>query len=370
MSGSPAWTDAETAWMQRAVELAARGLATTDPNPRVGCVLERDGGVVGEGWHQRAGSAHAESVALAQAGAAARGATAFVTLEPCAAAGRMPPCSTALIAAGVRRVIYAGADPNPLKSGGAAALRVAGLEVNGGLLAAAARELNPGFYKRHEQGLPWVRLKLGLSLDGRTALASGASRWITGSAARQDVQRYRARSSAVLSGVGTILADNPALNVRLEGATRQPLRVVLDSRLRSPPAARVFARDGASLVLTVSDDAARAQALRSAGAKVQRLPADACGRVELRAALQQLAALEMNEIWIEAGAVLAGALLDAQLVDELVLYYAGTLLGPTARALADIAPPATLEQRSRWQFSDAVMIGGDLRVTLRPVKDS
>jgi diaminohydroxyphosphoribosylaminopyrimidine deaminase/5-amino-6-(5-phosphoribosylamino)uracil reductase len=353
--------------MQQALELAARGLYTTDPNPRVGCVLVRDGKIVGEGWHERAGQAHAEAVALTAAGAVARGATAIVTLEPCATAGRVPPCTEALIAAGVARVVYAADDPNPRKAGGAAQLRRAGIVVEGGILAAEARALNPGFFKRHETGLPWVRLKLGLSLDGRTALANGESRWITGGAARQDAQRFRARSSVVLTGVGTLLADDPALNVRIEGATRQPLRVVLDSALRAPPAARVFGREGPSLVCTVSEDAARTAALQAAGATVVRLAADAAGRVDLRAVLVHLAGLDTNEVWVEAGATLAGAWLDAGLVDELVLYYAGAVLGNDARGMAAIRPLQHLDERRRWRFHEVSPLGDDLRLTLRPV---
>jgi diaminohydroxyphosphoribosylaminopyrimidine deaminase / 5-amino-6-(5-phosphoribosylamino)uracil reductase len=357
----------DAACMRRALELAARGLDTTDPNPRVGCVLARDRQLIAEGWHQRAGEAHAEAAALATAGSAARGATAYVTLEPCASTGRVAPCTEALIAAGVARVVYAADDPNPRKAGGAARLRAAGIVVDGGVLAAEARELNPGFFKRHAVGLPWVRLKFGLSLDGRTALANGASRWITGDPARKDAQRYRARSSAVLTGVGTLLADDPALNVRIDGVARQPLRIVLDSRLRSPPAARVFGREGPSLVVTVSTDVARAAALRLAGAELLVLPPDAGGRVPLRAALQQLAARELNEIWVEAGATLGGALLDAGLVDELVLYYAGTVLGNDARGMAAIQPLQQLDARRRWRFHEMAPVGDDLRLTLRPV---
>jgi diaminohydroxyphosphoribosylaminopyrimidine deaminase/5-amino-6-(5-phosphoribosylamino)uracil reductase len=352
--------------MRRALALAARGLYSTDPNPRVGCVLVRDGAVVGEGWHERAGEAHAEARALASAAAAARGAAAYLTLEPCNAHGRMGPCTEALIAAGVTRVVYAAADPHPRKGGGAARLRAAGVAVDGGLLAGEAREQNPGFFRRHETGLPWVRLKLGVSLDGRTALANGESRWITGTEARRDAQRYRAQSSVVLTGIGTLLADDPALNVRLDGATRQPLRVVLDSALRSPPGARVFGREGPSLVCTVSDAADRTAALRAAGATVLRLPADARGRVELRHLLQHLAAQECNEVWVEAGATLAGALLDAGLVDELVLYYAGTLLGNDARGMAAIPAPLRLADRQHWRFHDVTSVGEDLRLILRP----
>jgi diaminohydroxyphosphoribosylaminopyrimidine deaminase/5-amino-6-(5-phosphoribosylamino)uracil reductase len=349
--------------MERALALAARGLNTTDPNPRVGCVLVRHGRVIGEGWHERAGEAHAEPQALRAAGGEAAGATAYVTLEPCAAQGRMPPCTDALLAARIARVVYAAADPNPAKSGGAARLAAAGVQVQGGLMADASRALNPGFFKRLEHGLPFVRVKLGVSLDGRSALANGASRWITGSAARRDAQQYRARSSVVLTGIGTILGDDPAMNVRIEGASRQPLRVVLDSRLRSPPRARIFDRDGPSLVFGIHDDAARRAALEAAGAQVEILPAAGEAHVPLRPALQRLAALQANEVWVEAGARLAGALLTAGLVDELIVYLAPCLLGSDARGLADLPVLQSLDQRLALRFIDVRPIGDDLRVT-------
>ena len=354
--------------MRRALELAARGLYTTDPNPRVGCVLVRDGRVVGEGWHQRAGEAHAEVHALAAAGESARGATAYVTLEPCAHTGRTPPCVQALIGAGVGRVVYASADPNPLVNGaGAAALRAAGIDTVGELLAAEARALNPGFFKRMRTGLPWVRVKLGASLDGRTALANGASRWITGPAARQDAQRFRARSSVVLSGSGTVLADDPALNVRVEGATRQPLRVLLDSELRVPPKARMFDREGPALVFTASADSARREELTRRGVRVESVARAAGGGLDLAAVLRRLGELEANEIWVEAGARLAGALLQSRLVDEFIVYLAPSLLGPTARPLVELPPISQLEQRMRLEFSECKPVGPDLRLTALPV---
>ena len=360
-------SERDTRFMRRALELAARGLYTTDPNPRVGCVLVRDGRVLGEGWHQRAGEAHAEVHALAAAGEFARGATAYVTLEPCAHTGRTPPCVQALIGAGVGRVVYASADPNPLVNGaGAAALRAAGIDTAGELLAAEARALNPGFFKRMRTGLPWVRVKLGASLDGRTALANGASRWITGPAARQDAQRFRARSSVVLSGSGTVLADDPALNVRVEGATRQPLRVLLDSELRVSPQARMFDREGPALVFTASVDGARRAELTRRGVRVETVARAPEGGLDLAAVLRRLAQLEANEIWVEAGARLAGALLRSRLVDEFIVYLAPSLLGPTARPLVELPPIAQLEQRMRLQFSECTPVGPDLRLTAVP----
>jgi len=355
--------------MRRALELAARGLYTTDPNPRVGCVLVRDGRVLGEGWHQRAGEAHAEVLALRAAGEAARGATAYVTLEPCCHSGRTPPCTQALIDAQVSRVVYALADPNPLVNGaGAAALRAAGIDTAGGLLAAEAQALNPGFFKRMRSGLPWVRVKLAASLDGRTALANGASRWITGAAARQDAQRYRARSSVVLSASGTVLADDPALNVRIEGATRQPLRAVLDSTLRVPPQSRMFDREGPAMVFTASTDTARRAELERRGVRVETVARAAEGGLELEPVLRRLAELEANEIWVEAGARLAGALLRARLVDELIVYLAPSLLGPRARPLVELPDIVQLEQRMRLEFTECKPVGPDLRLTAVPVR--
>jgi len=360
---------AEHDYMGRALTLALRGLNSTDPNPRVGCVLVRDGGIVAEGWHERAGEAHAEVAALRAAGAAASGATAYVTLEPCAHTGRTPPCTDALIRAGVHRVVYAIADPNPRMRGGAEVLGEAGIQTASGLLASEARALNPGFFKRFESGLPWVRLKLGASLDGRTALANGESRWITGKQARADAQHYRARSSVVLTGSGTILADDPKLNVRIEGATRQPLRVVLDTALRTAPAARVYIRDGEALVFTASGSESARQAFEAQGVRVQRVPQDPSGGLSLRPILEFLSAAGCNEVWVEAGARLAGSFLQAGLVDELVLYVAPCLLGPDARALAEIAPLGALEQRLTLKFSEVTMIGSDLRITARPVAE-
>jgi diaminohydroxyphosphoribosylaminopyrimidine deaminase/5-amino-6-(5-phosphoribosylamino)uracil reductase len=369
--GADAQRELDERYMRRALELAARGLYSTDPNPRVGCVLVQDGRIVGEGWHQRAGEAHAEVNALAVAGAAAQGATAYVTLEPCAHTGRTPPCVAALIGGRVARVVYALSDPNPLVNGaGVAALRAAGIDTLGEVLAAEARALNPGFFKRMRTGLPWVRVKLGASLDGRTALANGASRWITGPAARADAQRFRARSSVVLSGSGTVLADDPALNVRLEGATRQPLRAVLDSALRIPPQARMFDREGPALVFTASDDAARRAELERRGVRIETVARAAGGGLELEAVLRRLAGLEANEIWVEAGARLAGALLRARLVDELIVYLAPSLLGPTARALVELPEISQLDQRLRLEFSECQPIGPDLRLTARPIASS
>jgi diaminohydroxyphosphoribosylaminopyrimidine deaminase / 5-amino-6-(5-phosphoribosylamino)uracil reductase len=357
-----AFSAAERAFMARAIELAKNGLLTTDPNPAVGCVLVRDGQVVGEGWHARAGGPHAEAAALAAAGGSARGTTAYVTLEPCNHFGRTPPCSEALIAAGVARVIYAVEDPNPNALGGGARLAAAGISVASGLMAEEAARLIPGFLRRMRGGLPWVRVKVAASLDGRTALASGESRWITSKAARSDAQYGRARSSVVLTGVGTVLADDPAMNVRVPESDRQPLRVVLDSRLRTPPEARLVDRDGKVLVIATQDDAGRRGALERVGVEVAILPG-AAGRPDLGEVLMLLAARGANEVWVEAGATLAGEFVRQGLFDELVIYLAPTLLGPDARALLALPPLAALDQRPALRFTSCRAVGDDLCIT-------
>ncbi len=364
--------DADEVHMRRALQLAARGMRSTDPNPRVGCVIVQHRGgseqIVGEGWTAPVGGPHAEVQALRAAGQAAAGATVYVSLEPCSHTGRTPPCAQALISAGVQRVVYAVADPNPLVNGaGAAALRAAGIQVRAELLAAESRALNPGFFKRMQSGLPWVRLKLAASLDGRTALADGRSRWITGEAARADVQQFRARSSVVLTGSGTVLADDPALNVRLPDTTRQPLRVLLDGALRVSPDARIFDPPQEALVFTASADAARRAALERRGVRVETAATAADGHLALGAILRRLAELQANEIWVEAGAQLAGAWLRAQLIDELVIYLAPRLLGPAARPLLQLPDPATLAHALRLRFTDCARVGEDLRLLAQPL---
>jgi diaminohydroxyphosphoribosylaminopyrimidine deaminase/5-amino-6-(5-phosphoribosylamino)uracil reductase len=349
--------------MSRALVLAQRGLFTTDPNPRVGCVLLRDGLVVGEGWHERAGGPHAEVNALAQAGERARGATAYVSLEPCDHHGRTPPCSLALLAAGVSRVVCGMEDPDPRVSGGGIArLRAQGVAVDVGLMREAAEALNPGYLKRLRRGLPFVRVKLAVSLDGHTALASGESRWITGDTARKDAQRFRARSSAILTGVGTILADDPALNVRLPESDRQPLRIVLDSALRTPSDSRVINREGRVLVIGTRDEVARRASLERQGVEVLMVP-QADGRPDLPQVLSVLAARGVNELWVEAGARLAGAFIAQGLFDELIVYIAPSLLGTGARGLLDLPALQSLEQRTRLRFTDFRAVGEDLRLT-------
>ncbi len=355
---------ADAAWMARALQLAERGLHTTSPNPRVGCVLVKDGKNIGEGWHERAGEPHAEVHALRAAGKTARGATAYVTLEPCSHHGRTPPCADALVAAGVARVVVAMQDPNPLVAGrGVAKLKAAGIAVECGLMEAAARELNIGFVSRMTRGTPWVRSKIAASLDGRTALANGVSKWITGSAARQDVQQWRARSCAVLTGIGTVLADDPQLNVRDIGATRQPLRVVLDTELRISVDAKIL-QGGNVLIYTASTDVAKQDTLRGRGADVVVMQTVKDGS-SLSAVLGDLAKRGINEVLVEAGKTLNGALLKAGLVDELVLYLAPQLLGDAARGLADLGELTQLEQRMELAWQDVRHVGNDIRITAR-----
>lgn len=352
----------DRAHMARALELAGRGLFGTDPNPRVGCVLVRDGLVVGEGWHARAGGAHAERAALAEAGGAARGADCFVTLEPCNHTGRTGPCAEALIDAGVRRVVAATADPNPtVTGGGLARLTDAGIEVESGLMAGEAEALNPGFFSRARRGRPWVRLKLAASLDGRTALASGESRWITGEAARADVQRWRARASVLLTGSATVLADDPRLDVRID-TPRQPGRVILDSAFRTPPGARLF--DTGGPVVVIGAEGAEAPAALADRARIERVPA-AAGGLDLEAVVRRLAALEVNELHVECGPTLAGAWLQSGLADEVVLYMAPTLLGHEARPLAALPGIATMADRFDLAWHEARHVGNDLRLILR-----
>lgn len=353
--------------MTRALELARRGLFSTHPNPRVGCVIVKDGQVVGEGWHERAGEAHAEIVALAAAGAKARDATLYVTLEPCCHQGRTPPCTDALIAAGVRRVVAAMQDPSPQVAGsGFTQLRKAGIETSFGVLETEAQLLNRGFISRMTRGRPWLRIKLGMSLDGRIAAPNGESRWITGESAREDVHRLRAEAGAVMTGIGTVLADDPALNVRLPGEWAAPVRIVLDSRLRMPVSARMLALPGRTVILTsASEGCDTGQALTGAGAELQHLPAVA-GRLDLRSALERLGRLQLNELLVEAGPTLTGALLEADLADELIIYLAPCLLGDRAPGIATLPQINTLAQRLPLHIDDVRAIGTDWRIMARP----
>jgi diaminohydroxyphosphoribosylaminopyrimidine deaminase/5-amino-6-(5-phosphoribosylamino)uracil reductase len=363
--------------MARALQLAARGIYSTAPNPAVGCVLlDAAGTVVGEGWHHRAGQPHAEVIALQEAAVRARGGTVYVTLEPCSHHGRTPPCADALIEAGVRRVVAAMQDPNPRVAGdGLRKLESAGIRTAVGALEREARELNRGFVSRMTRGRPWVTVKLGCSADGRTALADGSSQWITSEPARADVQRLRARVSAIVTGIGTALADDPALTVRdgaLDLGGRVPLRVVLDSHGRLAPDLQL-ARDGLPTLVFSSDAGAhplaRLAAASPAVLQVEPMPADSAGRIDLNATLRRLAALECNEVLVEAGPQLAGSFLAAGLADEIVLYVAPTILGETAQPSFVLPLPLrALSERPQYSYHDVRRVGPDLRLTLRPVE--
>lgn len=386
------FSDFDHQCMARALELARRALYTTDPNPRVGCVLAHDSLIIAEGFHARAGDPHAERNALATAGEHARGATAYVTLEPCSHTGRTGPCADALIEAGVARVVAAMEDPNPQVAGtGLQRLRDAGIQVDTGLQEVDARALNRGFVLRMSQGRPLIRIKAAASLDGRTAMASGESQWITGPEAREDVQRLRARSSAIVTGIGTVLADRPSYTVRPEqwrhgeyadGPVRAPLRVILDPALRTPVDSPVVTADGPCLIAHADDpDAApddRRRALEHAGAGLLALPRaraasdpaepGAAARAErrgldLHALIAELTRRECNEVLVECGATLAGAFVRDALFDELIVYLAPTLLGADARGLLDL-PFDRMDQQIRLQWSDLRRVGDDLRLTL------
>lgn len=358
------FTAVDHGMMARALQLAERGLWTTSPNPHVGCVLVRDGEIVGEGWHEKAGEAHAEVNALRAAGDKARGATAYVTLEPCSHHGRTPPCAEALIAAGVYRVVAAMCDPNPLVAGrGIALLQATGIEAACGLLECEARELNIGFVSRMTRGRPWLRLKAAASLDGKTALNNGVSQWITGPEARRDGHRWRARACAVLTGIGTVRDDDPQLNVRDLDTPRQPLRVVVDSRLETPLTARVL-QGGPVLIAGAVDDAGKSEALRAAGAEVLILP-NAAGKVELKDLLEELGRRGINEVHAEAGFKLNGSLMREGLVDELLLYLAPCLIGHDASGLFNLPELTTLSDKRLLQIRDLRQIGEDIRLIAR-----
>jgi diaminohydroxyphosphoribosylaminopyrimidine deaminase/5-amino-6-(5-phosphoribosylamino)uracil reductase len=350
--------------MARALRLAERAMWTTTPNPRVGCVLVRDSWIVGEGWHEKAGEPHAEVHALNAAGRRARGATAYVTLEPCSHHGRTPPCAEALIAAGISRVVVAMTDPNPLVAGkGLALLAAAGIETACGLLETEARELNIGFVARMTRGRPWLRLKAAASLDGKTALNNGLSQWITGPDARRDGQRWRARACAILTGIGTVRDDDPLLNVRDLETTRQPLRVVVDSKLDTPLTARIL-QGGPSLIVGAVENAEKIELLRSTGAEVLIFP-NAAGKVELKDLLDELGRRGINEVHAEAGFKLNGSLLREGLVDELLLYLAPCLIGHDASGLFNLPELTSLDQKRQLKIRDLRQVGENIRILAR-----
>ena len=349
-------------WMTLALNLASKGLYTTDPNPRVGCVLVKNNQLIGQGWHKKSGENHAEINALEDAGSSAKGSTAYVTLEPCVHHGKTPPCADALIAAQVKKVIIAMQDPNPLVQGrGIAKLKHAGIEVETGLLEQDAVRLNPGFIKRMQEGRPFIRLKLAMSLDGRTAMASGESKWITGPAARLDVQKLRARSSAILTGAGTVLQDDPSLNVRDIDIGRQPLRVILDTDLQTLPTAKIFTLPGRVILVTCATDQAKIDKLKKSGIKILQLPAQD-SQVDLFALMSWLAGQSVNELHLEAGALLSGAFIKTGLVDEVIIYLASKIMGNTAKPLFNLNI-VKMSETFKLKFTDYRMLGDDLKIT-------
>ncbi|PVV12099.1 MAG: riboflavin biosynthesis protein RibD [gamma proteobacterium symbiont of Ctena orbiculata] len=360
--------------MARAIQLAKRGWYSTHPNPRVGCLIVKDGEVIAEGFHRRAGEPHAERNALADAGVAARGATLYVTLEPCCHQGRTPPCTDALIESGVKRVVVAMPDPNPLVAGrGMELLRQAGIQVTEGVMRSQAEALNPGFIKRMTRGLPLIRCKMAMSLDGRTAMADGESQWITSPAARADVQRLRAQSAAILTGVGTLLADDPGMNVRLSGRelgldqdvpVPHPVRVVLDPELATPVDAKMLGLPGPTLIICSGEQPLHGTALESAGAQIVRLPGDE-QRLDLQQVVRYLGEQEINEVLLESGATLAGAMLEQGLVDELIVYQAPHLMGSKGRGLFLLPDISRMADRIPLRVTDLRQIGPDIRITAK-----
>ncbi|MDR0233750.1 MAG: bifunctional diaminohydroxyphosphoribosylaminopyrimidine deaminase/5-amino-6-(5-phosphoribosylamino)uracil reductase RibD [Zoogloeaceae bacterium] len=362
---STTFSAADRSCMAHAMRLAEKGLSTTTPNPRVGCVLVKNDKIIGQGWHERAGEAHAEIHALAEAGDAARGATAYVTLEPCSHFGRTPPCADALVAAGLTRVVVAMEDPNPKVAGrGIERLRAAGITVDCGLLADEARELNIGFVSRMTRNRPWLRVKVAATLDGKTALENGVSQWITGPAARADGHRWRARACAILTGIGTVKADDPQLTVRDSPCERQPLRILLDPRLEVSPAARILQGAPALIVTADTHNDANIRQFTESGHRVLLLPSTD-DRINLHALMPELAKLELNEIHVEAGNTLNGALLAAGLVDELLLYLAPVVVGNAARGIFDLPALAALDGATRFGIRECVKVGDDVRIVAR-----
>jgi len=363
------WNTSDYQHMSRALQLARRGLYSTDPNPRVGCVIVKDDVVLSEGWHQKAGQPHAEIVALNNATENVSGATCYVTLEPCAHHGRTPPCTDSLISAGIRKVVAATIDPNPLVAGkGLQQLKEAGIETASGLLEAQAGELNPGFVMRMQQGRPFVRCKLAMSLDGKTALSTGDSKWISSAESRMDVQKLRARSSAIMTGVGTVIADNPSMNVRLSESTewakhgRQPLRVILDSELEISPEAKIINVAGDVIIFHQSNNKGSQEQLENKGAELVTID-EARGTAFLNQVLNILAReKEINEILLETGSTLAGEMLQAGLIDELIIYIAPTLLGQDAKSLFQLPLLNNMSDRISLDFSDIRSIGKDIRI--------
>ena len=358
------FTTADHGFMEQALELAGRGLNTTTPNPRVGSVVVRDRTVVGTGWHEKAGTPHAEVQALKAAGARSRGATLYVNLEPCSHHGSTPPCVNAIVEAGVKRVVAAIQDPNPKVAGaGFAKLRAAGIAVEHGLMEDEARELNIGFLARMTRGRPWVRMKIAASLDGRTALANGKSRWITGETARQDGHRWRARACALLTGFGTVRDDDPQFNVRGVDTPRQPLKIVVDSKFETSPSARLL-QEGKTLIVGAVNEENKIAALKATGAEAIIIPNDH-GKVELFRLMEELGRRELNELHVEAGTKLNGSLLQAGVVDELLVYLAPSVIGDSGRGMFHLPEITELSRASALKIREVERVGADLRILAR-----
>jgi len=354
--------------MSHALRLAEKGLFTTSPNPRVGCVIVNGGKVVGTGWHERVGEPHAEIYALQEAGDLARGATVYVTLEPCSHHGRTPPCVDALIRAGVCKVVMAMDDPNPHVNGqGKERLQKAGIEIQTGLLADEAKQLNIGFVSRMRHGRPWVRTKIATSLDGRTALKNGKSQWITSESARQDGHKWRARSCAILTGISSVRKDDPQLTVRYIETSRQPIRIVVDSNLEIPLQAKLLQNADTTWIYTVQTNKEKIHRLEDIGAHIVVLP-DSVGKVDLKAMMVKLAEAGINELLVEAGPVLNGALVTAGLVDEIVFYFAPSLLGNSAQAMVAMPEITDLSEKYDLQMTDIRKIGVDIRLMAKFMK--
>jgi len=367
-------------YMARAIQIAKKGQYTTSPNPYIGCVLVKNNQIISEGFTQEAGQAHAEIDALNKAQVSVKNATAYVTLEPCSHTGKTPPCADALVKSGINRVVIAMLDPNPQVSGnGVKKLKDAGIDVSVGILEELARKLNRGFFKRMEYGLPFVRIKMAMSLDGKTAMASGESQWITGAEARNDVQRFRALSDAILTGSGTVIDDNPSLNLRLgsvdlgiensinDGSNKnlkQPLRVVLDTHLKMSSTSKMLDLEGNTLIYTCSEDTQKIQSLSKSGAEIKFIPSD---RISLKKVFKDLAKREINDVHVEAGATLCGALLEENLVDELVIYMAPTILGGDARSLFNLPRIETMKDKVNLKINDIRSVGNDWRFTAIPI---
>ncbi|MGB4499184.1 MAG: bifunctional diaminohydroxyphosphoribosylaminopyrimidine deaminase/5-amino-6-(5-phosphoribosylamino)uracil reductase RibD [Methylococcaceae bacterium] len=354
----------DLAFMARALQLAEKGRFSTDPNPRVGCVLVKNGEIIGEGFHEKAGFAHAEINALKNATTNTNGATAYVTLEPCSHHGKTPPCCDALISAGIKRLVIAMKDPNPLVSGrGLERCKAAEIEVICDVLRLDAEKLNRGFISRMTKNRPFVHSKIAMSLDGRTALANGESKWITSPEARADVHRFRAENSAILTGIGTVLADNPSLNARVDFAIKQPIRVVLDSKLQMPLNAKMAKLDGRTLILTCSKNEQKHANLKKEGFEIYVLP-EKNGQLNLALMMQFLAEQEINNLFVEAGATLNGALLKAGLVDEWLIYIAPCVLGDKGRGIFTLPEFQSMTEKKNLKWLDSRHIGKDLRLTL------